>query len=290
MKKIKLLSITLILAFATGSVFAQKKSSAFRIQIGVTTGVQTNPIGTDAIIQDDVTKMSGAVNAANAALSSSSADPVATVDNVAATIYAIPVGFNVQTVILDFLRIRLGATYDIPLTTVNQYTDKSSGATDIRKSEITVTQIQVPLLFMFDVPLGDANTIYFGGGPTAYWGSINKKVTHQVGATGVTNVDEDKIEGLAFGPSFIIGIQRRFGSMLSISGDILFQSGARGGFRDKTQNAESNNDISAGTFGDLNGNSGVEKLANGKFNPGSSRIMNYDGIRLLVSANFHLDL
>ena len=168
-------------------------------------------------------------------------------------------------------------------------TDTSSGATKTFRSDIRVSQLQVPLLFMFDIPVGRENNIYLGGGPTLYWGTIEKTINETNKTTGVSLNDTDKIQGFAYGPTFIIGIQRRLTPYVSVSADFLYQMGARGGFQDKHQNDSSNNNPTG--FSDLNGNSGSEKNAtDGSFNTGTPKIMNYEGVRFLLSLNLHLDL
>ncbi|MBX3723673.1 MAG: hypothetical protein KF713_17640 [Turneriella sp.] len=263
------------------------KKSAFRLQIGFVTGVQAGPIGSNSLIQKDVDSMTSAVNAAN--LSAASGSPPAAVTNMSAVTYAVPLGISLQTVLFDFFRIRLQATYDIPIPTTNEYTDTSSGATKTFRSDIRVSQLQVPLLFMFDIPVGRENNIYLGGGPTLYWGTIEKTINETNKTTGVSLSDTDKIQGFAYGPTFIIGIQRRLTPYVSVSADFLYQMGARGGFQDKHQNDSSNNNPTG--FSDLNGNSGSEKNAtDGSFNTGTPKIMNYEGVRFLLSLNLHLDL
>lgn len=263
------------------------KKSAFRIQIGFVTGVQAGPIGSNSLIQKDVDSMTSAVNAAN--LSAGSGSPPAAVTNMSAVTYAVPLGLSLQTVLFDFFRIRLQATYDIPIPTSNEYTDTSSGATKTFKSDIRVSQLQVPLLFMFDIPVGRENNIYLGGGPTLYWGTIEKTINETNKTTGVTLSDTDRIQGFAYGPTFIIGIQRRLSPYVSLSADFLYQMGARGGFQDKHQNNSTGNNPTG--FSDLNGNSGDEKnTTDGSFNTGTPKIMNYEGVRFLVSLNLHLDL
>lgn len=263
------------------------KKSAFRLQIGFVTGVQAGPIGSNGLIQKDVDSMTSAVNAAN--LSAASGSPPAAVTNMSAVTYAVPLGVSLQTVLFDFFRIRLQATYDIPIPTTNEYTDTSSGATKTFRSDIRVSQLQVPLLFMFDIPVGRENNIYLGGGPTLYWGTIEKTINETNKTTGTSLNDTDKIQGFAYGPTFIIGIQRRLTPYVSVSADFLYQMGARGGFQDKYQNDSSSNNPTG--FSDLNGNSGSEKNAtDGSFNTGTPKIMNYEGVRFLLSLNLHLDI
>jgi hypothetical protein len=292
MKKLQLLfalmaASTLSLAAAEGE--PQVKKSKFRLQLGFVTGVQAGPIGSNSLIQKDVDSMTNAVNTAN--LSAPNSSPVAAVQNMSAVTYAVPLGLSVQTVFFDFFRIRLNATYDIAIPTVNEYTDKSSGATKTFRSDIRVSQIQAPLLFMFDIPVGEANNIYLGGGPTLYWGTIQKTVSVADSSTGITQNDTDKIQGFAYGPTFIIGIQRRITPLISVSADILYQMGARGGFTDKHGNDETNNNpTGSGGFSDLTGNGGSEKRADGSFNDGSPKIMSYEGVRFLASVNIHLDI
>ncbi|MBL8034141.1 MAG: hypothetical protein JNJ69_10590 [Leptospiraceae bacterium] len=262
------------------------KKSAFRLQIGFVTGVQAGPIGSNSLIQKDVDSMTSAVNAAN--LAAPSGSPPAAVTNMSAVTYAVPLGLSLQTVLFDFFRIRVHATYDIPIPTVNEYTDTSSGATKTFRSDIRVSQLQVPLLFMFDIPVGRENNIYLGGGPTLYWGTIEKTISETNKNTGVSLNDTDRLQGFAYGPTFIIGIQRRLSPAVSLSADFLYQMGARGGFKDKHENDASNNNPTG--FSDLNGNSGSEKNASdGKFNDGTPKIMNYEGVRFLLSLNLHLD-
>lgn len=273
---------------ATGSKI---KDSKFRIQIGLMSGLQTNPIQSNQYIQADVTAMNTSVNSINQGASATS--PQASINNQSAVVYAVPVGFSLQTVFFDFIRIRTHVTYDFPITMTNQYTDKSSGRDISYTSDLRVTQIQAPLLFMFDIPVSKENTIYIGGGPTLYWGRIEKSIREEGAASGAAAAygksDLDRIEGLAYGPTFIIGIQRRMGTLVSLHADILFQSGARGGFTDKLQNGTSDNN--PGGFSDLTGNSGSEKFASdGSFNSGSPKIMNFEGIRFLFGLNIHLDL
>lgn len=262
------------------------KKSAFRIQLGFVTGIQAGPIGSNALIQKDVDSMTSAVNTAN--LSAASGSPPAAVQNMSAVTYAIPVGLSLQTVFYDFFRVRLNATYDVAIPTINEYTDKSSGATKTFRSDIRVSQVQVPLLFMFDIPVGPENTIYLGGGPTLYWGNIQKTISETNATTGVTLNDTDLIQGFAYGPTFIIGVQRRLSPLVSVSADLLYQSGARGGFTDKHGNDETNNNPTG--FGDLSNNAGTEKRADGSFNDGTPKIMNYEGVRFLFSVNLHLDI
>lgn len=286
----------LILTFLPSVMFAQTdakgdeeiqvKDSSFRFQAGLTLGVQANPISTDAIIQRDVQAMTTTVINTNK-VSTSSTDP-ATVKQTSSAVYGIPVGLTVQTIFFDFMRLRFTGTYDFSVPAINQYSDKSSGREIVYTSEISVRQLQFPLLAMFDVPISDANTIYLGGGVTTFYGEVTKKITEErLGTNPATLVDEDRIAGWAFGPTFIIGIQRRFTENISISGDLLFQSGTRGGFVDKTRNAATDNNPSG--FDDLSGVKGDEKRADGSFNDGTPRIMNYEGIRFLISANMHLD-
>jgi hypothetical protein len=289
MKKLQLLfaliaASTLSLAAAEGE--PQVKKSKFRLQLGFVTGIQAGPIASNTLIQSDVNTMTNAVNTAN--LSASNSSPVAAVQTMSAVTYAVPLGLSIQTVFFDFFRIRLNATYDIAIPTVNEYTDKSSGATKTFRSDIRVSQLQVPLLFMFDIPVGDANNIYLGGGPTLYYGSIQKTVSESNATTGATLNDTDKIQGFAYGPSFIIGIQRRITPLISVSADILYQMGARGGFTDQHGNDDTNNNPTG--FSDLTGNSGTEKRADGSFNSGSPKIMSYEGVRFLASINMHLDI
>lgn len=229
--------------------------------------------------------MTVAMNAANAGSLSS---PPAAATTTSAVTYAVPLGLSIQTVLFDFFRIRLQATYDIAIPTANEYVNKASGFARTYRSDIRVSQLQVPLLFMFDIPVGRENNIYLGGGPTLYWGTIEKTVTDFNPNTNITQRDTDKIQGFAFGPTFIIGIQRRVTPLISVSADFLYQSGAQGGFQDKTQNDATNN--TPGSFGDLTGNSGDEKNGDGSFNKGSPQIMNYEGMRFLVSVNLHFDL
>jgi len=267
------------------------KKSAFRIQIGLLTGVQTNPIQSNAYLQNDVTTMNTSVNAINQ--SATTTAPLASISNQAAVQYAVPAGISIQTIFFDFLRVRIHGTYDAPITLANQYSSTASGRSVAYSSELRVTQIQVPVLFMFDIPISKENTIYLGGGPTVYWGRIEKGISETGAASGTaaaySKTDLDRIEGLAYGPTFIIGIQRRMGTLFSLNADLLFQSGARGGFVDKLQNSTSAND--PGGFSDLSGNSAAEKYTtNGAFNDGSPRIMNFEGIRFLVGLNIHLDL
>lgn len=266
------------------------KDSKFRFQIGLMTGVQTNPIQSNQYVQDDVTTMNTTVNAINA----TSASPQAQIQTQSAVVYAVPVGLSIQTVFFDFLRIRLHGTYDFPLTISNQYTDKSAGFEKIYTSDLRVTQIQAPLLFMFDIPISKENTLYIGGGPTIYWGRIEKSVNEAGAATGTTAAytknDIDRIEGLAYGPTFIIGMQRRIGSLFSVHVDLLYQSGARGGFVDKLQNGGlTSSTDKPGGFSDLNNNPGDEKKTDGSYNQGSPKIMNFEGIRLLFGLNMHVD-
>lgn len=273
---------------ATGSKI---KDSKFRIQIGVMTGLQTNPIQSNQYIQGDVTAMNTSVNSINQGASATS--PQASINNQSAVVYAVPVGLSLQTVFFDFIRIRTHVTYDFPITMTNQYTDKSSGRDISYTSDLRVTQIQAPLLFMFDIPISKENTIYIGGGPTLYWGRIEKSIREEGAASGTAAAygksDLDRIEGLAYGPTFIIGVQRRIGTLFSLHADILYQSGARGGFVDKLQNGTTDNN--PGGFSDLSGNSGSEKFASdGSFNAGSPKIMNFEGIRFLFGLNIHIDL
>lgn len=262
------------------------KKSAFRIQLGVVTGVQAGPIGSNGLIQKDVTSMTNAVSAANAA--AASGQTPAAVTNMSAVTYAVPVGLSLQSVFFDFFRVRLQATYDFAIPTTNEYTDKSSGVSKTFKSDLRVSQLQVPLLFMFDIPVGKENNIYLGGGPTLYYGMIQKTISEYDDSTKITKNDTDIIQGFAYGPTFIIGIQRRITPLVSVSADFLYQMGARGGFLDKHGNDETNNNPSG--FSDLNNNSGSEKRADGSFNSGTPQIMNYEGVRFLVSVNFHLDV
>lgn len=245
------------------------KKSAFRLQIGFVTGVQAGPIGSNSLIQKDVDSMTSAVNAAN--LSAGSGSPPAAVTNMSAVTYAVPLGVSLQTVLFDFFRIRLQATYDIPIPTTNEYTDTSSGATKTFRSDIRVSQLQVPLLFMFDIPVGRENNIYLGGGPTLYWGTIEKTINETNQTNGTSLNDTDRIQGFSYGPTFIIGIQRRLTPYVSLSADFLYQMGARGGFQDKHQNNSTGNNPTG--FSDLNGNSGDEKNAtDGSFNTGTPKI------------------
>jgi hypothetical protein len=266
------------------------KDSKFRFQIGLMTGVQTNPIQSNQYVQDDVTTMNTTVNAIN----STSSSPQAQIQTQSAVVYAVPVGLSIQTVFFDFLRVRLHGTYDFPITMTNQYSDKSGGLEKVYTSELRVTQIQAPLLFMFDIPISKENTLYIGGGPTIYWGRIEKSVSEAGAASSTTAAytksDLDRIEGLAYGPTFIIGMQRRIGTLFSVHVDLLYQSGARGGFVDKLQNIGlSSSTDKPGGFSDLSNNPGDEKKTDGSYNQGSPKIMNFEGIRLLFGLNMHVD-
>ncbi len=254
------------------------------------TGVQTNPIQSNQYVQDDVTTMNTTVNAIN----STSSSPQAQIQAQSAVVYAVPAGLSIQTVFFDFLRIRIHGTYDFPIAISNQYNDKSAGFEKIYTSDLRVTQVQVPLLFMFDIPISKENTLYIGGGPTLYWGRIEKSVNEAGAASSTTAAytknDVDRIEGLAYGPTFIIGMQRRIGSRFSVHVDLLYQSGARGGFVDKLQNTGlSSSTDKPGGFSDLSNNPGDEKKTDGSYNQGAPKIMNFEGIRLLFGLNLHVD-
>lgn len=316
MKNLTRLMLTLITMTTIGEVFAQKakpapqpavaakpaapattsessdeplvskvKDSKFRLQIGLMTGLQSNPIQSNSIVQGDVSTMTTSVNAINQGAASSS--PQATINNQSAVVFAVPAGFSLQAIFFDFIRIRTHVTYDAPITYLNQFSDKSSGVEKKYSSEVRVSQIQAPLLFMFDIPISKENTLYIGGGPTLYWGRIEKGIREDSSLGGKS--DLDRYEGFAYGPTFIIGVQRRMGSMFSLHADILYQSGAKGGFVDKLQNGTTDN--TPGGFSDLSGNSGSEKFtSDGSFNSGAPKIMNFEGIRFLVGLNIHLDL
>lgn len=254
-----------------------------RLQIGFTIGAQINPINSGDILTQDVKTMTEAVAQANQ--NSSSTNPPATVSKLDSSIFAAPVGLTWQTIFFDFLRVRLGLTYDLSTTAINQYTDKSSEATITYSSELKMNQVQFPLLVMFDIPVSDKNTIYLGLGVTTFFSTIEKTITEA--RTDLTLVDTDKISGLAFGPTFIIGVQRKIMSLISISADLIFQQGAKGGFVDELQNSSTNNNPEG--FSDLTNNKDAELYNNGNFNTGTPQVMNYEGLRFLVSVNFHLN-
>ena len=263
-----------------------KKSSSIldRLQVGLTLGAQINPINSGDILTQDVKAMTKAVAQANQ--NSSSTNPPATVSKLDLNIFAAPVGLTWQTIFFDFLRVRLGLTYDLSTTAINEYTDKSSEANITYSSELKVNQVQFPLLVMFDIPVSDKNTIYLGLGVTTFFSTIEKTITET--RTDSTRVDTDRISGLAFGPTFIIGVQRRIMSLISISADLIFQQGAKGGFVDELQNSSTNNNPEG--FSDLTNNKDAELYNNGSLNTGTPQIMNYEGLRFLVSVNFHLNL
>ena len=263
-----------------------KKSSSIldRLQVGLTVGAQINPINSGDILTQDVKAMTKAVAQANQ--NSSSTNPPATVSRLDSNIFAAPVGLTWQTIFFDFLRVRLGLTYDLSTTATNEYTDKSSEANIIYRSELKVNQMQFPLLVMFDIPVSNKNTIYLGLGVTTFFSTIEKTITET--RTDSMHVDTDRISGLAFGPTFIIGVQRKIMSLISISADLIFQQGAKGGFVDEVQNASTNNNPEG--FSDLTNNKDAELYNNGNFNTGTPQIMNYEGLRFLVSVNFHLNL
>ena len=261
-----------------------KKSSFIlhKLQVGLTLGVQISPINSGKILAQDVKAMTKAVAQANQ--NSSSTNLPAVVNKLDPNIFAIPVGLTWQTIFFDFLRVRLGFTYDFSTTAMNEYTDKSSEANITYRSELKVNQVQFPLLVMLDIPVSDQNTIYLGMGVTTFFSTIEKTITET--RTDSTHVDTDRINGLAFGPTFIIGVQRRIMSLISISADLIFQQGSKGGFIDKVQNSSTNNNPEG--FSDLTENKDAEIYNNGRFNTGTPQIMNYEDLRFLVSVNFHL--
>lgn len=253
-----------------------------KLQVGLTVGAQINPINSGEILAQDVKTMTKAVAQANQ--NSSSTTP-ATVSKLDSNIFAAPVGLTWQTIFFDFLRVRLGLTYDLSTTATNEYTDKSSEANITYNSELKVNQVQFPLLVMFDIPVSDKNTIYLGMGVTTFFSTIEKTITET--RTDSRRVDTDRISGLAFGPTFIIGVQRKIMSLISISADLIFQQGSKGGFVDEVQNSSTNNNPEG--FSDLTENKDAELYNNGRFNTGAPQIMNYEGLRFLVSVNFHLN-
>ena len=264
------------------------KKSSFRLhtlQVGLALGAQVNPINSSDILTQDVKTMTKAVAQANQ--NSSSTNPPATVNKLDSNIFAVPVGLTWQTVFFDFLRVRLGFTYDFSTAAINEYTDKSSETNITYSSKLKVNQVQFPLLVMFDVPVSDKNTIYLGMGVTTFFGTIEKTITEtRTDSTHV--VDTDRISGLAFGPTFIIGVQRRIMPLISISADLIFQQGSKGGLVDKAKNSPINNNPEG--FSDLTNNKDAELYNNGRLNTGTQQIMNYEGLRFLVLVNFHLNL
>lgn len=263
-----------------------KKSSfrLHRLQVGLALGAQINPINSSDILTQDVKAMTKAVAQANQ--NSLSTNPPAAVSKLDSNIFAVPVGLILQAIFFDFLRIRSGLTYDFSTAAINEYTDKSSEESITYSSKLKVNQVQFPLLVMFDIPVSDQNTIYLGVGVTTFFSSIEKTITET--RTDSTRVDTDRISGLTFGPTFIIGVQRRIMSLISISADLIFQQGSKGGFVDEAHNLSTNNNPEG--FSDLTNNKDTELYNNGSFNTGTPQIMNYEGLRFLVSVNFHLNL
>ena len=264
-----------------------KKSSfrlLHRLQVGLALGAQYNPINSSDILTQDVKAMTKAVAQANQ--NSLNTNPPAVVSKLDSNIFAVPVGLILQAIFFDFLRIRSGLTYDFSTAAINEYTDKSSEANITYSSELKVNQVQFPLLVMFDIPVSDKNTIYLGMGVTTFFSTIEKTITET--RTDSTRVDTDRISGLAFGPTFIIGVQRRIMPLISISADLIFQQGSKGGFVDEAHNLSTNNNPEG--FSDLTNNKDAELYNNGSFNTGTPQIMNYEGLRFLVLVNFHLNL
>ena len=263
-----------------------KKSSfrLHRLQVGLTIGAQINPIDSGEILAQDIKTMTKAVAQANQ--NSSSTNLPATVSKLDPNIFAAPVGLILQAIFFDFLRVRSGLTYDFSTTAINEYTDKSSEANITYSSELKVNQVQFPLLVMFDIPVSDKNTIYLGMGVTTFFSTIEKTITET--QTDSMRVDTDRISGLAFGPTFIIGVQRRIMPLISISADLIFQQASKGGFVDEAHNSSTNNNPEG--FSDLTNNKGAELHNNGSFNTGTPQIMNYEGLRFLILVNFHLNV
>lgn len=254
----------------------------FRIQIGLFTGFQINPMETRDLVRADVKAMTLAVNALNLSSSSQNLVKPAQVESISSELYAIPFGISFETMFFDFLRVRLMASYDLPIPRENAFYDLSSGDKILYTSEIQVRQIQVPLLFMLNVPMG-INTLYMGAGPIFYYGWLTKTVTEKNYGTNVVKTDVDEYKGIALGIAYMIGIQRSIDERLSFSANLMFQSGARAGFVDTVQNQSSNNN--PGSFGDLSGDAGSETYSDGSFNPGAPRILGFEGLRYIASVN-----
>lgn len=255
---------------------------AFRIQIGLLTGFQINPMESRDLIRADVRSMTLAVNALNQSSGNPNIVKPAQVESIASELYSVPIGLSFETMFFDFLRVRLMATYDFAIPRENSFYDLSSGDKIVYASEIKVRQIQVPLLFMLNVPMG-INTLYMGAGPILYYGWLTKTVTEKNHGTNTTKVDVDEYKGIALGIAYMIGIQRSIDERLSFSANLMFQSGARAGFVDQTQNQSSNN--SPGSFADLSGDSGSETYSDGSFSPGAPRILGFEGLRYIASVN-----
>ena len=251
----------------------------FRIQIGLFTGFQINPMETRDLVRSDVKAMTLAVNALNLSSTSQSLVKPAQVESISSELYAIPFGISFETMFFDFLRVRLMASYDLPIPRENSFYDLSIGDKILYTSEIQVRQIQVPLLFMLNVPMG-INSLY-GRRPHLFYGWLTKTVTEKNYGTNIAKTDVDEYRGIALGIAYMIGIQRSIGD-LSFSANLMFQSGARAGFVDTVQNGSNNN---PGGFGDLSGDAGSEVYADGSFNPGAPRILGFEGLRYIASVN-----
>lgn len=255
---------------------------SFRIQVGFLTGFQVNPMETRDIIRSDVRAMTLAVNAINLSSSNQNLVRPAQVEEISSELYAIPVGLSFETMFFDFLRIRLMGTYDFAIPRANSFYDLSSGDRIQYTSEIKVQQMQFPLLFMLNVPMG-INTLYMGVGPIVYYGWLTKTITEKNETTNTIKTDVDEYKGIGAGICYMIGIQRSINETLSFSANILFQTGARAGYVDQTQNSSTANN--PGSFADLSGDSGAEAYQDGSFNPGAPRILGFEGIRYIASVN-----